>query len=1056
MNKLKLSFCILLASAGMNQLAYGQANYRIDNYAGVSGVGDGGPAAQALLAIPQAVAVDAKGGYYIADTMHFRIRYVDASGNISTVLDRTIAAQSAATTRYRLNFITAMALDAQGRLHLADAYSCVIVRMDQNASLTIVAGVPDNCGFSGDGGPATAAVLQYPRGIAFAPSGALLISDTNNSRVRRVDPTSGVISTIAGTGATSFGGQNTPAATTPLVYPYGIAADSAGNIYVAENGYRRVRKIATDGTVSTLAGTGSAGTAGDGGQAAQATFNSPQGLALDAARNRLYVSDFGANRVRSVALGSGVITHVAGIALGTSVFSDSFNGDGGTADKAGIAEPLGLAVDAAGNLLFADSRNSRIRIVQASGGIRTVAGRWPVVKDGTAATSAELDNRGNNATGNSLTVDAAGVLYISDRNMLTVRRVDKSGNISTFAGLPIDQTPSNGSYGFSSGDGASAKLAKFGQVDAIAVDASNNLYIADGPSLRRVDSTGTIAKVATLPGGTTSMRIDSVNRLAYLAVGGNHALYQVDLGAGGVTSAKLIAGKPGAPGFSGDGAAAVSALLSSPNDIAVDSQGRVVIADYDNYRIRRIAADGRISTIAGSGTGSLGASLLTPVPALSAKIDPLALAADGSGNLFLAENRPVVRMLDNATGQIRAIAGTGVAGSSGDGGAASLATLDLVDSIAADASGAVYVLDFSDRVRVLRPLPAATGLQVNAGNNQSGTVGTALTTSLSVRVLSGTSPVPGSTVEFKVTSGTATLSPASAISDSNGVASTNVTFGTTAGPVVITASSGSLPAVTFNLTATAAANPNRPILNGAGSVATAGAFGGGTTIAPGSWIEIYGANLAASTREWGGADFTGIQAPTVLDGVRVTIGGKPAFVRYVSPGQLNVQAPDGIAAGDTLVVSTAQGASDPYPITVAARAPSVLAPAAFKVNGVQYAAALFSDGVFVGSPNLIPGAPFRPAKPGDTIVLYGVGFGATNPAQPAGRVVSGAANLADVVVQIGRVPASVTFAGLVSDAIGLYQLNVVIPAIPAGDAPLTIQVGGITSAQSLNLTVAAP
>ncbi|MEO8097636.1 MAG: hypothetical protein ABI811_08030 [Acidobacteriota bacterium] len=1043
----KLYLPVLLFAAGLVSTANGQVQYRIDSFAGRAGIGDGGPATQALLATPAAIAPDSLGGFYIADTLHFRTRYVNAAGNISTVVDQATARPALGI----FNYAVALALDSEGRLNFVDSASCVVVRREQNGSLKVIAGTVGVCSFGGDGGLATAASLNFPQGLAFAPNGALYVSDFSNNRIRKIDPTSGVITTVAGNGANTFGGEGVAAIGSTILRPAGIVVDSNNRIFVVETGYLRVRMIAANGLISTVAGTGISGNTGDGGAATSARFMSPAWIALDAGRNVLYVSDGVANRVRAIDLGGNTIGHKAGITFSSGItFATSFSGDGGAASSAGLANPAGLAVDPTGNLLIADTRNSRIRRVGINGTIQTVAGRWPSVVEGTLATTADLDNRGNNQSGNSLASDANGSLYIADRNLLTVRRVDKDGLITTVAGLPIDKTPANNSYGNTAGDGANAKLAKFGQLNAIALDTTGNLFIADGTSLRRVDSaSGIINKIATLPGGTTGLRIDSVNRLAYLAAD-NQVLYRIDLNAASPT-AQRIAGTIGTSGFSGDGELASSALLNFPQDVDIDSQGRVLIADFSNGRLRRISADGRISTIAGNGTSSpTGAALLTPANALAAGIGPQSLAIDPGGNIFLTEFLPVIRMLDAGTGQIRSIAGTGARGTAAEGIAASAATIDNIDSIAAGANGSIFILGEEDRVRILRPITVSS-VQVNAGNGQSGAVNTLLPTAISVRVLSGQIALPGIPVEFKITSGSATFSASSALSDTSGIASTQVTMGAFTGPIVITATVTGLTPATFNLTATAAVNPNRPVLRLA---ATAGAYGGSTVIAPGSWVEIYGTNLSATSREWSGADFVGDQAPTTLDGVRVSIGGKAAFVWYISPGQLNVNIPDGIATGDALVVTTALGSSDPYPITVAARTPAILAPPTFLVGGVQYAAALFPDQVFVGRSNLIAGVAFRPAKPGDTITLYGVGLGATVPAHPAGKVVGISAILPNPVVTIGGANAAVSFAGLVTGAIGLYQFNVVVPNILPGDATLTVQVGGVPSLQNLKITVA--
>ena len=241
-------------------------------------------------------------------------------------------------------------------------------------------------------------------------------------------------------------------------------------------------------------------------------------------------------------------------------------------------------------------------------------------------------------------------------------------------------------------------------------------------------------------------------------------------------------------------------------------------------------------------------------------------------------------------------------------------------------------------------------------------------------------------------------------------------------------------------------------------VITAAAFGGSTTIAPGTWIEIYGQNLAPDAREWTGGDFSGSTAPTSLDGVKVTIGGQAAFVRYISAGQVNVQVPSNVSTGQQqLVVSTtAGGSSAPYSINVASTRASVLAPSSFIVSGKQYAAALFSDGsTFALPPNTLPGVTSRYAKPGDTLIVYGVGFGPTAPAINAGQIVSQTNMLASSLqVSLGGVGATLTYEGLVPSYVGLYQLNIVVPNVANNDfVPLSISVGGTAIAQTVYTAV---
>jgi uncharacterized protein (TIGR03437 family) len=243
----------------------------------------------------------------------------------------------------------------------------------------------------------------------------------------------------------------------------------------------------------------------------------------------------------------------------------------------------------------------------------------------------------------------------------------------------------------------------------------------------------------------------------------------------------------------------------------------------------------------------------------------------------------------------------------------------------------------------------------------------------------------------------------------------------------------------------------------AGGVVQALAFGGSKTIAPGTWIEIYGQNLAPDARSWAGGDFTGSSAPTALDGVKVTIGGQPAYVAYISAGQVNVQVPSGVGSGtQSIVLSTAAGTSASYPITVAATQPAVLAPGTFTVSGKQYAAALFSDGTtFALPPGALPGVASKYAKPGDTLILYGIGFGPTTPNINAGQVVSASNSLAmPLQVTFGGTTATLIYQGLAPSFVGLYQFNIVVPNVANNDfVPLGISLAGTPISQTVYTAV---
>jgi uncharacterized protein (TIGR03437 family) len=242
-----------------------------------------------------------------------------------------------------------------------------------------------------------------------------------------------------------------------------------------------------------------------------------------------------------------------------------------------------------------------------------------------------------------------------------------------------------------------------------------------------------------------------------------------------------------------------------------------------------------------------------------------------------------------------------------------------------------------------------------------------------------------------------------------------------------------------------------------GGVVSASSFGQFKSIAPGSWIEIYGSNLSINSRSWTGADFSGANAPTSLDGTKVTVGGQAAFIDYISPGQVNAQVPSNVGTGpQAIVATTAAGASAPYTITVNSVQPGLLAPSSFNIAGKQNAVALFSDGkTYVLPPGTISGVTSRRAQPGDTITFYGVGFGPVTPSIPAGQVVQQTNALAmPLQILFGTTPATFSYDGLAPSAVGLYQFNVTVPNVSSGDAvPVAFTVGGVAPAQTLYIAV---
>ena len=336
-----------------------------------------------------------------------------------------------------------------------------------------------NMTFSGDGGPATAAALNHPRGLAIDSAGGVYISDTDNWRVRRVTP-GGIVSSVAGNGGYGATGDGNQAIGASFSDVTDIALDAAGNLYIADASNHRIRKVTPGGIVSTVAGTGVQGSSGDGGLAINATLNRPISVALDAAGN-LYICDSSSHNIRRVSLASGIIVTSAGNGVA------AFSGDGGPATAASLQFPLGVAADRYGYLYIADSGNNSIRRVSPGGMIVTVAGSYMAgfAGDGAAATGALLN------IPSDVVVDGSGNLFIADSGNNRVRKVDgPTGIIGTIAGGASD--------GFS-GDAGPAANSLLSFPWKIAVDAAGAVYVADRVNNRvRKISAGTY--VATLAG----------------------------------------------------------------------------------------------------------------------------------------------------------------------------------------------------------------------------------------------------------------------------------------------------------------------------------------------------------------------------------------------------------------------------------------------------------------------------------------------------------------------------------------------------------------------------
>lgn len=590
-----------------------------------------------------------------------------------------------------------------------------------------------------------------------------------------------------------------------------------------------------------------------------------------------------------------------------------FEGDGAAAKSAKLNSPIGVWRDANGNLVICDQVNHRLRKIDTSGNISTIAG---LDVAGYNSDQKTADKANLNAP-TFIVMDSSGIMYFSDTANSVVRKIDASNNITRFAGV-------NAIFG----------------------------YAGDDTETTASDATLALAQDAYL-NTPLGLALDSKNGVMYIADSKNHVIRKVVLSTSKITT---FAGT-GTAGVLGDGGLATSAFLNHPVGIALDSAGALYIADQMNHRIRKVSTDGKISTVAGNGlpgySGNGG-------KAVNARLYyPTGISVDASGNIFIADytNNRIRMVMEDGT--INTIAGTGVFGDTGEGGLATKARLRFPTNVLAASNGTVYVVDTQNQKIKLLTKQAVTPTSV-----------------------------PG-------------------IRD--------------------------------------------------GGVITAADYGASTSVAPGAWVEISGDNLAATTRDWTDADFQNGQAPLALDGTTVTAGGQNAVVAAISPSKLRVQLPYSLGLGpQDFQVTTAQGASSAYRVTVDRVVPGVYAPQRFVLDGRQYAAAVIGDEEVYALPEgAVEGVTSRPVRRGETLTLLGTGFGQVTPSVNAGDTAREASSVnLPVDVRIGETSVPLAYAGLAPGKVGLYQLRFVVPeTAAAGTVRLMINVDGVENAQTLYLAI---
>lgn len=878
----------------------------------ISTIAGGAPPATPAIAAatsigdPTRLATDAAGNVYFG-SLHSVFK-VDTGGTLTRFAGSGRAGNSGdggPATAAQLNFAMGIATDAAGNVFVADRDASVVRKITADGVITTVAGSGTQ-GFAGDGGSATSAQIDGPFGVAVDAAGNLYIADTNNHVVRQVSP-NGTISTVAGTGTRGFLGDGGAARDAWLDGPQAVALDAAGNLYIADTFNGRIRRVGTDGVISTVAGRGSIGIfGGDDGPAKNGALSLPTDVAVDR-DGKLYIADFGNSKIRLVT--NGIITTVAG------KFTGAPRTEGQAAVNARLGGPTGVTVDRSGTIYFVEAGigsstglavgGYKVWKVSPAGLLTTLAGNGipNFSRDGTLATAAQLNSPSGVAVG------ASGVLYISDTQNQRVRAVAPGSAIATLAG--------SGVPGFN-GEIESPRTALLNRPVGVAADAQGNWYVADTANnrVRKVQPGGNLITIAGNgnasyfgdDGLATRGSVNQPEGVAVDAAGNVYIADTLDHAVRMVTPDGVIntlAGT-GTPGYSGDGGPANRARLNRPRGVAVDAGGNVYVADTGNNQVRRIDRLGTIETVDTGG-------------ALS---DPRGVAVDGAGNLYIADtgNRSVRRLSPGAL--LTTIAGNGTCCYSGDGGLAVNARLNQPWGVAVDATGNVYVADpANDAVRMLTPISA--GITVSAVTNAASNLAAAVAPGELV-VLYGSGLAAVQTVLFNGVAGPLLYATQGQV----GAVAPYAVAGASVQVVVQSAAAASAPVAV----AAAPTSPGVFTEDGSGRGQAAawnedGTRNGAAASAPaGSVLSLYATGEGQTLPAGVDGKLAAAPLPQPVARVTVTVGGLPAEVRYAggAPGliaglmQVNVVVPAGLA-GVVPVVLTAGGVASQAGVTVAVR-----------------------------------------------------------------------------------------------------------------------------------------
>ncbi|MEO8096353.1 MAG: SMP-30/gluconolactonase/LRE family protein [Acidobacteriota bacterium] len=692
---------ILLASTGVAQVP----TYYARNVAGVTSIGDGGPATAARVLLPARITRDSANNIYIAESLR-RIRRVALDGSISTIASQQNGIASGDDGPAASAGISSLfGITVAGNfLYIAQRVPCNIRRVNLTTGIISNFAGTGTCAAGPDGSAATT-TLDFPGAITADPQGRIYI--TESFTVRRIDPLTGQITRFAGDGTLGSSGDGGLATQAKVWGPLGLAIDSQGTVYISDTANCKIRRVvASTNIITTVAGTGSCAISGDGGPATAAQLQSVSEIALDATGSQLYMAGSGTT-IRRVLLSNGTIERFAGTGTQGGALQENVQ-----ALQADLRTILGVHVDAGGNVLFADFSANRVGKIAPTGILTTFAGGSPFGGDGGPAQAALL----------SLPLDVipepGGGLLIAESINRRIRRVSPAGVITTIAGIGLP--------GFGTGNGGPAVSANIAPL-ALARDKAGNIYATDGLSgtVRRIAPDGTITQVGPALDTVAGLALDPTEQFLYVSQSTLNKIAMINLangtatvfaGAGGLTSTA-------AAGFAGDGGPASAAQFSSPIRVATDSDGNVYVADSGNNRIRRVTPNGgRVDTVAGngqndaSGDGNLAVQASLP--------GPTGVVIDSAGNIIIGNNTAVFRV-DKATGRMNRIGGKTTRGS-GPLGPALATNFNVVNNVAVDSRGVIYFAEpFSLRVVALTPstlaTPAISGI-ITPGNFGAGTI----------------------------------------------------------------------------------------------------------------------------------------------------------------------------------------------------------------------------------------------------------------------------------------------------------------------------------------------